>query len=73
MNMSPRLPYNNNSLSKHRLNRNVNGMNVIRPYLNLIRLRELRSDPYPSLDIEYQIYIRIHILKVIYLRCSISI
>jgi hypothetical protein len=37
--------------------RDVNGMNIIRSYLNSIRLRKLRSNPYPSPGIQYLIHI----------------
>lgn len=36
--------------------KDVNGTNIIRPYSNSIRLRGLRSNPYPSPGIQYPIY-----------------
>jgi hypothetical protein len=48
--------------------RNVNDTDIICPYSNLICLRELRSYPYPSLDTQYPIFIRIRIFNFRYLR-----
>jgi hypothetical protein len=37
--------------------RGVNGMDIVRPYLKLTRLRGMKSDPYQNLGTQYPIYI----------------